>query len=44
MYKFYKGWNGFGINVLGKYDNGDESWISMTDHKKAWVVLFHGTK
>jgi len=36
------GWVGYGINVSGKYDNGDDSWLATSENPKAWAVAYHG--
>ena len=36
------GWNGIGLRVLGKYDNGDNTWIGMDNVKGEWCVAYHG--
>ena len=36
------GWNGIGLNVLDKYDNGDNTWIGMDNAKGEWCVAYHG--
>ena len=37
-----KGWIGIGLNVLDKYDNGDNTWIGMENIKGEWCVAYHG--
>ena len=37
-----KGWIGIGLNVLDKYDNGDNTWIGMQNVKGEWCVVYHG--
>ena len=34
-------WIGFGLKVLNKYDNDNNSWITLND-KKEWAVAYHG--
>ena len=36
------GWNGIGLKVLDKYDNGDNSWIGMNNSPGEWCVAYHG--
>ena len=36
------GWIGIGLNVLDKYDNGDNKWIGMENIKGEWCVAYHG--
>ena len=37
-----KGWIGIGLNVLDKYDNGNNTWIGMENIKGEWCVAYHG--
>ena len=37
-----EGWKAFGINVLGKYDNGNNDWLSKDGNKNEWAVAYHG--
>ena len=37
------GWKGFGLNVLNKYDNGNNDWIANNSNKNEWAVAYHGT-
>ena len=37
-----KGWKGFGINVLGKYDNGNNDWFGKNGNNNEWAVAYHG--
>ena len=36
------GWNGIGLNVFDKYDNGDNTWIGMSNAIGEWCVAYHG--
>ena len=36
------GWTGIGLNVLDKYDNGDNTWIGMRNIPGEWCVAYHG--
>ena len=36
-------WIGYGLKVLGQYDNGNNDWIAMDGNKNEWAVAFHGT-
>ena len=36
------GWTGIGLNVLDKYDNGDNTWIGMSNIEGEWCVAYHG--
>ena len=35
-------WIGIGLNVLDKYDNGDNTWIGKKNIKGEWAVAYHG--
>ena len=37
------GWIGHGLNVLGRYDGGDDTWIGMKNKEGEWCVAYHGT-
>ena len=37
-----KGWKGFGISVLNKYDNGNNDWLSKDGNKNEWAIAYHG--
>ena len=36
------GWIGFGLNVKGKYDNGNNDWLAKNGNKNEWAVAYHG--
>ena len=36
------GWTGIGLKVLGKYDNGDDTWVGMDNSEGEWNVAYHG--
>ena len=36
------GWKGFGINVAGKYDNGNDDWLGKNGNNNEWAVAYHG--
>ena len=36
------GWNGIGLKVWDKYDNGDNTWIGMENKPGEWCVAYHG--
>ena len=36
------GWKGIGLKVLGKYDDGDDTWIGMNNSDGEWCVAYHG--
>ena len=45
-YDYYppiKGWKGFGLKVLDKYDDGNNDWLGNNGNKKEWAVAYHGT-
>ena len=42
LYDSPKGWIGIGLNVLNKYDDGDNSWIGNNNSEKEWCVAYHG--
>ena len=37
-----EGWIRYGLNVLGKYDNGNNNWLSHDNRKGEWCVAYHG--
>jgi len=37
-----KGWIGHGLKVWDKYDNGDNTWIGMSNAIGEWCVAYHG--
>ena len=39
-----KGWLGFGLKVLGKYDNGNDDWLACDGNKNEWAVAYHGVR
>ena len=36
------GWIGFGLNVINKYDNGNNDWLACDGRPGEWCVAFHG--
>ena len=36
------GWKGFGLKVLGIYDNGNDDWIKMDNNPNEWAIAYHG--
>ena len=34
------GWIGIGLNVWDKYDDGDNTWIGMSNAKGEWCVAY----
>ena len=37
-----KGWKGFGLKVLGKYDDGNDDWITYNGNPNEWAIAYHG--
>ena len=37
------GWVGFGLNVINKYDNGNNDWLACDGRPGEWCVGYHGT-
>jgi hypothetical protein len=37
------GWFRYGLNVIGKYDNGNNIWLGMENIPGEWCVAYHGT-
>jgi hypothetical protein len=36
------GWIGFGLKVLGKYDNGNNDWLACNGRAGEWPIAYHG--
>ena len=36
------GWNGTGLKVNDKFDDGDNTWIGMNNSPGEWCVAYHG--
>ena len=36
------GWIGFGLNVINKYDNGNNDWLACDGREGEWCVGYHG--
>jgi hypothetical protein len=36
------GWIGIGLNVLGKYDNGNDEWLTNNTNSSEWAIAYHG--
>ena len=36
------GWIGFGLNIKGKYDKGNNDWLAKNGNKNEWAVAYHG--
>ena len=41
IYKPPNGWIGFGLNVLNKYDNGNNDWLACNGRPGEWCVAYH---
>ena len=37
-----KGWTGYGLRVLDRFDNGDNTWIDYKNLGGEWAVAYHG--
>jgi hypothetical protein len=37
-----KGWTGYGLRVLDRFDQGDNTWIDYTNVEGEWAVAYHG--
>ena len=42
VYNPPNGWIGFGLNVLGKYDNGNNDWLACNGRPGEWCIAYHG--
>jgi hypothetical protein len=38
-----KGYMRYGLNVSGKFDDGDDTWLGMSNLPGEWAVAYHGT-
>jgi hypothetical protein len=38
-----EGWMRFGLNVSGRFDDGDDTWLSHSNRSGEWAVAYHGT-
>jgi hypothetical protein len=36
------GWIGVGLNVLGKYDHGNDEWLTNNSKSSEWAIAYHG--
>ena len=36
------GWIGFGLNVINKYDNGNNDWLACDGRPGEWCIAYHG--
>ena len=39
-----KGFEGYGLNVWGKYDNANNDWLNYKNVEGEWYIAYHGTK
>ena len=37
-----KGWIRYGLNVLGKYDKGNDDWLAYDNRPGEWCIAYHG--
>ena len=37
------GYNGYGLNVKDRYDNGNNNWLSFLNIPGEWYIAYHGT-
>ena len=37
-----KGWIGYGLRVLDRFDNGDNTWLDYRNYGGEWAVAYHG--
>ena len=37
-----EGWKGFGLKVVGKYDDGNDDWLAYNGNEKEWAIAYHG--
>ena len=37
-----EGWIRYGLNVVGKYDNGNDDWLAYDNGKGEWCIAYHG--
>ena len=36
-----EGWIRYGLNVVGKYDNGNDDWLAYDNRKGEWCIAYH---
>ena len=39
-----KGWIGFDIKVIGKYDHGNDDWLAYNGNKNERAIAYHGVR
>ena len=37
-----KGWKGFGLKVLDRYDGGNNDWLTYNGNPNEWAIAYHG--
>ena len=37
-----KGWKDFGLNVMDKYDDGNNNWLAYDGNEEEWAIAYHG--
>ena len=42
QYRPPNGWIGYGLNVLNKYDNGNNDWLACNGRQGEWCIAYHG--
>ena len=38
------GWTGYGLKVMGKYDNGNDDWLSYNNSKNEYAIAYYPIK
>ena len=41
-YYYPQGWIGYGLNVLDRFDDGDNIWLDYNNYDGEWAVAYHG--
>ena len=39
-----EGWTGYGLNVMGKYDNGNNDWLSYNSSENEYAIAYYPIK
>ena len=42
LFRSPDGWIGYGLNVLNKYDNGNNDWLACNGRQGEWCIAYHG--
>ena len=37
-----KGWKGYGLKVMDKYDGGNNDWLAYNGNPNEWAIAYHG--